>query len=331
MPRAVVERREHRFLPRAEILRFEEIVRIVRVASALGVRKVRITGGEPLLRKDLPALVSMLAELSSSRSREGQAPFELALTSNGAFLAQHASALAQAGLERVTVSLDSLDPKVFSAMSDTDVSVTDVLAGIDAARAAGLTPIKINCVVRRGLSESSIVPLARHFRGTGSVVRFIELMDVGTHNGWSERDVLPAHEVLARIDAVFPLEPVAPTYAGEVATRYRYRDGGGEIGVIASVSAPFCGDCTRARVSADGHLYTCLFSSRGVDLRPALRDERSSADDEALAALFQATWRARDDRYSERRAAQAHRLPLAREPNPEPQPEPKIEMSYIGG
>jgi cyclic pyranopterin phosphate synthase len=305
MPRAVFGA-GHRFLPRAEILDFEEITRTVRAATELGLSKVRLTGGEPLLRAELPVLVRMLASV------EG---LDLALTTNGSLLAGMAGRLAEAGLRRATISLDALDEDVFQRMSDTTLSVRDVLAGIEAARAAGLAPIKINCVVRRGVNDGSLLALARHFRGTGITVRFIEFMDVGSTNGWQSEHVVPAGEIVARIDEVFPVEALAPTYAGEVARRYRYRDGAGEIGVIASVSQPFCGDCTRARLSADGHLYTCLFSGRGVDLRPVLRG--AADDDAALRALLAQTWRARDDRYSELRTHALRR--------------PKVEMSYIGG
>jgi cyclic pyranopterin phosphate synthase len=297
---------QHRFLPRAEILRFEEIARVVRAATELGLNKVRLTGGEPLLRAELPELVRMLAGLPG---------LDLALTTNGSLLAEHAAPLAAAGLRRVTISLDALDRDVFQRMSDAAVPVDAVLAGIDAARAVGLAPIKINCVVRRGVNEGAVLELARRFRGTGIQVRFIEFMDVGMTNRWTGADVVPAREIVARVDAEFPLEPIDAAYPGEVARRYRYRDGAGEIGVIASVSQPFCGDCTRARLSADGHLYTCLFAGRGVDLRPVLR---GAVDREAaLRELLARTWRARDDRYSEIR-----RRGLAR---------PKIEMSYIGG
>jgi cyclic pyranopterin phosphate synthase len=304
MPRALFGK-GHRFLPRAEILTFEEIARVVRVASGLGVRKVRLTGGEPLLRSDLPKLVRMLSDVPGT---------ELALTTNGSLLERLAAPLAEAGLRRITVSLDSLSPDVFRRMADADVDVGDVLRGLEAAERAGLRPIKVNAVVRRGENDGGILELARHFRGTGVIVRFIEYMDVGGTNGWRETDVVPAREIVERIDRELPLEPLEPAYPGEVARRYRYRDGSGEIGVIASVTQPFCGDCTRARLSADGHLYTCLFASRGTDLRPVLR---SGAPDEALTALLGRVWQGRDDRYSEVRFA-AERTP-------------KIEMSYIGG
>lgn len=302
MPREVFGS-AHRFLPRAEILTFEEITRVVAAFRDLGVEKVRLTGGEPLLRRELPVLVRSLAALGEC---------DLALTTNGALLPRYAEGLREAGLRRVTVSLDSLDDAVFRRMSDTDVPVTTVLAGIDAARAAGLSPIKVNAVVQRGVNDAGIVDLARRFRGTGVTVRFIEYMDVGTTNGWQPSDVLPAREILRRIGEVFPLEPV--TGAGGVAERHRYVDGGGEVGVIASVTEPFCGSCTRARLSADGHLYTCLFATRGVDLRPVLR---SGEPDAELRRVIESAWEKRDDRYSEERAE-------GREGS-------RIEMSYIGG
>jgi GTP 3',8-cyclase len=252
MPKEVFGR-DYRFLPREALLTFEEIERLARAFAALGVEKIRITGGEPLVRRDLERLVAMLARIDG---------LDLTLTTNGALLPQKARALADAGLRRITVSLDSLDDGVFRAMNDVDFPVARVLAGIEAAAAAGL-PVKVNVVVKRGLNEDSVVDLARHFRGSGHIVRFIEYMDVGHTNGWRMDDVVPAREIVAAIDREFPLEPVEPAYRGEVARRWRYRDGAGEIGVIASVTQPFCGDCTRARISAEGQLYTCLFAVRG--------------------------------------------------------------------
>jgi len=309
MPKEVFGR-DYRFLPRRELLTFEEIERIAGVFAGLGVHKLRITGGEPLLRRDLEVLVAGLAGLRPS----GLADLDLTLTTNGALLAQKAQALAAAGLSRVTVSLDSLDDEVFRAMNDVDFPVARVLAGIDAAAAAGL-PVKINVVVKRGLNEGSILGIARRFRGTGHVVRFIEFMDVGATNGWRMDDVVPAAEIVRMIDAELPLQPVEPSYRGEVAQRYRYSDGTGEIGVIASVTQPFCGDCTRARLSADGKLYTCLFAIRGHDLRALLR---SGARDEELDAAIRAVWVRRTDRYSELRTEATSHLR-------------KVEMSYIGG
>ncbi|MBM4361466.1 MAG: GTP 3',8-cyclase MoaA [Deltaproteobacteria bacterium] len=305
MPRAAFGP-DHRFLPRAEILSFEEITRVARAARGLGVRKLRLTGGEPLLRRDLPVLVRALAGIGG---------LDLALTTNGVLLAQHAGALAGAGLGRVTVSVDSLDPDTFRRLADADVALADVLAGIDAAERAGLTPLKINCVVRRGENEAGIVELARFFQGRATV-RFIELMDVGTRNGWRPDQVVPAREIVERIDRELPLEELPRDPGGEVARRLRYRDGSGEIGVIASVTEPFCGTCTRARLSADGHLYTCLFATRGTDLRPVLRGPEG-AGDAALEAALGRVWATREDRYSELRGS----IPAGR----------RIEMSYIGG
>ncbi|MDX1997573.1 MAG: GTP 3',8-cyclase MoaA [Thermoanaerobaculia bacterium] len=294
------------FLPRTEMLSFEEIVRVARVFAGLGVQKVRLTGGEPLLRRNLAFLIRELAAIGG---------LDLALTTNGSLLAGAAEELAAAGLGRVTVSLDSLDDAVFARMNDTAVPVAEVLRGIAAADAAGLGPIKINAVVKRGVNDHTVVDLARYFRGTPHRVRFIEYMDVGATNGWCLDDVVPAAEIVERIAAVFPLEPVAPGYRGEVARRWRYLDGAGEIGVISSVSQPFCGDCTRARLSAEGQVYTCLFATRGTDLRGPLRAGASEAE---LTDLLANLWRHRGDRYSELRSAETLGLR-------------KIEMSYIGG
>ena len=308
MPKEVFGR-DYRFMPRRELLSFEEIERVSRVLVGLGVHKLRITGGEPLLRRDLESLVERLAALSSQPGE-----LDVTLTTNGALLAQKADALAAAGLSRITVSLDSLDDEVFRAMNDVDFPVARVLSGIDAAADAGL-PVKINVVVKRGVNDGSVVDIARRFRGTGHAVRFIEFMDVGATNGWRLDDVVPANEIVATIGAEFPLEPVDAAYRGEVAQRYRYRDGGGEIGVIASVTQPFCGDCTRARLSADGKLYTCLFAVRGHDLRAVLR---SGATDVELDNAIRAVWERRADRYSELRTEATSSLR-------------KVEMSYIGG
>jgi GTP 3',8-cyclase len=304
MPKEVFGR-DYRFLPRRELLTFEEIEEVARVFVDLGVHKLRITGGEPLLRRDLEHLIERLARLGD---------VDLTLTTNGALLAQKARALADAGLTRVTVSLDSLDDEVFRAMNDVDFPVARVLAGIDAAADAGL-PVKVNVVVKRGLNEASILDIARRFRGTGHVVRFIEYMDVGATNGWRLDDVVSAAEIVAAIDEQYPLEPVESSYRGEVAQRHRYLDGAGEIGVIASVTQPFCGDCTRARISADGKLYTCLFAVRGHDLRAVLRSQAGSTD---LEDTIRAVWERRTDRYSELRTEQTS--------NPR-----KVEMSFIGG
>jgi cyclic pyranopterin phosphate synthase len=306
MPRTVFGR-DHAFLPRAELLTFEEIARLVEIATRLGVEKVRLTGGEPLVRRELPTLVRMLAAIPGVR--------DLTLTTNGVLLPEHADELKDAGLHRVTVSLDADDDATFMRMNDAGVPVSRVLAGIDAAEAAGLGPIKLNMVVKRGWNEHAILPMARRFRGTGRILRFIEYMDVGHSNGWRLDEVITADEILATISAEFPLEPMAPTKAGEVAERFRYADGAGEIGVIASVSRPFCGDCNRARVSADGQLYTCLFATAGHDLRALLR---GGASDAQIEARLRGIWESRDDRYSEIRSEETVALP-------------KVEMSYIGG
>jgi cyclic pyranopterin phosphate synthase len=306
MPRAVFGP-DHAFLPRAELLGFEEIERVVRLFTRLGVEKVRLTGGEPLVRRDLPELVARLAAIPGVR--------DLTLTTNGVLLPQHARALADAGLHRVTISLDADDDETFERMNDARVPVSAVMAGLDAAEAAGLGPIKLNMVVKRGWNEHAILPMARRFRGTGRILRFIEYMDVGHSNGWRLDEVVSADQILATIGAEFGYEPMPPTHPGEVSERYRYTDGAGEFGVIASVSRPFCGACTRARVSADGQLYTCLFATRGHDLRALLRD---GATDEAILSDLTSVWRARDDRYSELRSEETVDLP-------------KVEMSYIGG
>jgi cyclic pyranopterin phosphate synthase len=303
MPKEVFGR-DYEFLPRAQLLDYEEILRLARAFVANGVSKIRITGGEPLVRRHVERLVAMLAELD----------VDLTLTTNGSLLRQKAQLLADAGLERVTVSLDSLDDATFRAMNDVDAPVEQVLDGIAAASAAGL-PVKVNAVVKRGVNDHGILDMARHFRGTGHVLRFIEYMDVGHTNGWRMDDVVPAAEIVDAISAEFPLEPVEPAYRGEVARRWRYRDGAGEIGVIASVTQPFCGDCTRARLSAEGRLYTCLFAVRGHDLRALVR---SAADDAELESTIAEIWGRRADRYSELRTAETASLP-------------KIEMSYIGG
>ncbi len=303
MPKEVFGR-DYAFLDRRELLSFEEIARVVGVFAALGVRTVRLTGGEPLVRRDVEQLVEQLAAIPD---------LELALTTNGVLLPQKAQALADAGLNRVTVSLDSVDDAQFRALNDVDFPVDRVLEGIDAAAAAGL-PVKVNAVIKRGVNDDGIVALAERFRGTGHVLRFIEYMDVGHTNGWRLDDVVPAEEIVRRIGAAWPLEPVA---AGPDSTssRWRYKDGAGEIGVIASVTQPFCGGCSRARLSAEGSLYTCLFALRGHDLRAPLR---AGATDEELAETLRGIWTRRTDRYSELRTAETASLP-------------KVEMSYIGG
>jgi len=294
------------FLPRKELLSFEELVRLARVFAGLGVRKLRLTGGEPLLRAELPKLISMLAEIAG---------LELALTTNGALLSKHADAIARAGLRRVTVSVDSLDDAVFRSVNDVDFPVAQVLEGIKAARAAGLRPIKVNAVVRRGVNDSGIEDLVRYFRGTPHILRFIEYMDVGATNGWRMDEVMSGEEILARIARVAPIEPVGPTHPGEVAERWRYLDGQGEVGVITSVTRPFCAECSRVRLSANGKLYTCLFASTGTDLRAMLREGGTDADvTDALSRI----WRSREDNYSERRTARTEDVS-------------RIEMSFIGG
>lgn len=304
MPKTVFGR-DYPFLPRAELLTFEEIERIATAAVALGVEKIRLTGGEPLLRRDLERLIEKLARL----------PVELTLTTNGALLKEKATRLKQAGLHRVTVSLDGLDEAAFRRMSDADCSVSAVLDGIEAAAAAGLAPVKINCVVKRGCNEDQILTLARRFRQSGHILRFIEYMDAGSTNGWRMDEVLPSREVIDIVGREFPLEIIDANYLGEVAERWRYVDGAGEIGVIASVTQAFCADCTRLRLSTDGKLYTCLFAQQGHDLRTAVRQ---GADGAEIAGMISAIWRGRDDRYSESRQAV---VPVGR----------KIEMSYIGG
>jgi GTP 3',8-cyclase len=310
MPREVYGR-DFAFLPHDQVLSFEEITRLARLFAAEGVEKLRITGGEPLVRRDLPDLVAMLAEL---RRRDGR-PIELTLTTNGSALRALAPALRAAGLGRVTVSLDSLDETTFRTMNGVDFPVARVLDGIDAAREAGFGPIKVNMVVRRGINEASIVPMARWARAEGHVLRFIEYMDVGHSNGWRLDEVVPAADVVARIAADMPLEPLPPNYPGEVADRWRYADGDGEVGVIASVTAPFCGACTRARISADGQLYTCLFAVKGTDLRALVR---SSVSDVELGAAIRAVWAVRADRYSELRSEATADLP-------------RVEMFAMGG
>jgi GTP 3',8-cyclase len=299
------------FLPRAEILTFEEIERLARAFVVLGAEKLRITGGEPLVRRDLPALIAMLAALR--RPDGGQ--LDLTLTTNGSVLRRLAGSLRDAGLRRVTVSLDSLDDATFAAMNGVDFPVAKVLDGIDAAQEAGLGPVKVNMVVRRGMNESSLLPMARWARDAGVILRFIEYMDVGHTNGWRLDDVVSAREIVEAIDAEMPLEALPARYRGEVAGRWAYRDGGGEVGVIASVSQPFCGDCTRARISAEGKLYTCLFSAAGHDLRAIVRGD--ATDDELRAAIGR-VWRVRDDRYSDLRTEATADLP-------------RIEMFAMGG
>lgn len=310
MPKEVFTK-DYPYLPQAALLSFEEITRLARLFLAHGTEKIRLTGGEPLLRKNLETLIASLAQL---RTPSGRAP-DLTLTTNASILARKASALADAGLTRVTVSLDALDDDMFRRMNDADFPVSDVLRGIDAAANAGLGPIKVNMVVKKGVNDDQIVPMARYFRNSGHILRFIEYMDVGASNGWKMDEVLPSAEVLARINEHWPLESLQPHYSGEVAQRWRYADGGGEVGVISSVTQAFCGTCTRARLSTEGKLYLCLFAQQGHDLRGLLR---GGASDLEIASAIGLIWHQRNDNYSEQRAAGAVR-------------EQKIEMSYIGG
>lgn len=305
MPREVFDD-NYAFLPRRELLSFEEILRVAKLFVARGVKKIRITGGEPLLRKNVERLIEMLARLDG---------VEVTLTTNGVLLPKLARSLKDAGLHRVTVSLDALDDALFRRMNDADYPVGKVLEGIAAAQAVGLGPIKVNMVVKRGTNDGDIEPMAAHFRHSGHILRFIEFMDVGASNGWKMDEVLPSQDVIARIDRQFPLEPVDPNYTGEVAERWRYKDGAGEIGVISSVTQAFCSTCTRIRLSTEGKLYTCLFAQTGHDLRSLLR---AGADDTALDAAIAHVWQGREDRYSEIRSAETAALR-------------KIEMSYIGG
>ncbi|MCE7482046.1 GTP 3',8-cyclase MoaA [Microbacterium profundi] len=314
MPRAVFGR-DYAFLDRDELLSFEEIERIARVAAAHGVRKLRLTGGEPLLRRGIEELISRLAAL---RTPDGE-KLEIALTTNGSALTVKAQALKDAGLGRLTVSIDSLDDELFQRMNDVRFPVSRVLDGLDAAHAVGLGPIKLNMVVKRGLNDGEIEAMAAHFKGTPYTLRFIEYMDVGTSNGWSLDEVVPSAEIVERISAQHPLEPVGATVTGETAQRWRYTDGSGEIGVISSVTNTFCGTCNRARISTEGKLFTCLFATEGHDLRALLRD---GADDEQLAAAMASIWGARDDRYSEIRSSLTPELRASRQ---------RVEMSYIGG
>ena len=304
MPREVFDA-GHEFLPQSAILSFEEIARLARIFVGLGVKKIRLTGGEPLIRKQLHRLVAMLDEL----------PIEITLTTNGSLLARQASALRQAGLDRVTVSLDSLDESTFQAMNDADFPVAKVIEGIETAAAAGLAPVKINMVVKRGTNDGDIVAMASRWRGTGHIVRFIEFMDVGSSNGWRMDDVVASAEVVRRISQRWPLEPVDANYAGEVAERWRYVDGGGEIGVISSVTQAFCATCNRMRLSTEGSLYTCLFANAGHDLKSLLR---GGASDEEIRNEIAAVWQGRTDRYSEIRTEETAK-------------QRKVEMSYIGG
>lgn len=318
MPKDIFDK-DYLFLPQTSLLNFEEITRIARIFVAHGVTKLRLTGGEPLLRKNIEKLITMLRGISTPDGRE----LDITLTTNGSLLARKAQSLRDAGLTRVTVSLDSLNDATFKQMNDVDFSVSDVLDGIAAAHDAGLGPIKINMVVKAGLNDQEIVPMARHFQNTPHILRFIEYMDVGASNGWKLDDVIPSAEVAQRInDAGMTLRPVDPNYNGETAKRWRYADGGGEIGLISSVTQAFCHDCSRARLSTEGKLYTCLFATEGHDLRALLRDPLGTHPDLAISSVVAQLWRARSDRYSEQRSQNTLELSA---------PKKKIEMSYIGG
>jgi cyclic pyranopterin phosphate synthase len=310
MPKQVFGK-DFSFMPHTDMLTHEEIARVARIFVGHGVEKIRLTGGEPLLRKNIERLIELLSAIKTPDGRD----LDLTLTTNGSILARKAQSLRNAGLQRITVSLDSIDDRVFRFMNDVDFPVADVLSGIEAAHAAGFAPIKINVVVKKGINEHQILPIARHFRNTPIIPRFIEYMDVGSSNGWRMDEVVPSSEVVRMIDAEMPLEEIERNYVGETAARWRYKDGGGEIGVIASVTQAFCRDCNRARLSTDGKLYTCLFATGGHDLRSLIR--RGNTDEEIANALAH-MWRARDDRYSELRGAHA-------------QDDRKVEMSYIGG
>lgn len=314
MPKEVFGK-DYPYLPHGDLLSFEEITRVARIFIAHGVEKIRLTGGEPLLRKNLEHLVAMLRALPTVSGR----PLDLTLTTNGSILARKAQALKDAGLDRVTVSLDALDDAVFKRMNDVDFAVADVLAGIEAAHAVGLGPIKVNMVVKRGSNDDQIVPMARHFKGSPVILRFIEYMDVGASNGWNMDEVVPSSEVVERISAELPLVPLAANYTGETAARWRYADGGGEVGVISSVTGAFCKDCSRMRLSTEGKLYTCLFATRGHDLRALLR---AGHDDLAISGAVARLWRGRDDRYSETRTINTDGLQRGAR---------RVEMSYIGG
>jgi cyclic pyranopterin phosphate synthase len=317
MPKEVFDK-DYAYLPHSSLLSFEEITRVAKLFIAHGVEKIRLTGGEPLLRKNLEGLVAQLRQLPTPSGR----PLDLTLTTNGSLLARKARALKDAGLDRVTVSLDAIDDDVFRRMNDVDFSVSDVLKGLDAAHAAGLGPIKVNMVVKGGTNDDQILPMARHFKGSPFILRFIEYMDVGGSNGWNMDEVVPSSEVVRRISAEMPLAAINPNYSGETASRWKYLDGGGEVGMISSVTQAFCQDCSRIRLSTEGKLYTCLFATRGHDLRGLLR---AGGNDAELSSAIARLWRQRADRYSETRtvntAGLSNRLEGAR----------KIEMSYIGG
>ncbi len=311
MPKSVFNN-DYQYLPQSDLLSFEEIERLVKVFVQHGVEKIRLTGGEPLLRKHLERLIERLAAISIVNG----SPLDLTLTTNASLLAKKATLLKAAGLKRVTVSLDGLSEEVFQSMNDVDFPVADVLRGIDAAAAAGLGPIKINMVVKRGVNDQEVLAMAKHFRGSGHILRFIEFMDVGNSNGWAMDAVVPSAELVSLISAEHELEVISANYTGEVAERWRYKDGQGEVGFISSVTQPFCGDCSRARLSTDGKLYTCLFANSGHDFRSLLR-QPEGVSDQALSNAVANIWQNRNDRYSEVRSAVSKTA--------------KVEMSYIGG
>jgi len=314
MPKEVFDK-DYQFLPQTSLLSFEEITRITKIFIAHGVEKIRLTGGEPLLRKNIEKLIEMLASLTTLDGK----PLDLTMTTNGSLLAKKAQSLKDAGLKRVTVSLDSLDEATFQRMNDVDFPVADVLHGIDVAHSVGLHNIKVNMVVKGGVNDQEIVPMARHFKGTPAILRFIEYMDVGASNGWKMDEVIPSADVVRRISEVMPLDAIDANYTGETAARWRYRDGGGEIGVISSVTQAFCSDCNRARLSTEGKLFTCLFATSGHDLRALMRGDYSDAH---IIAAIGHLWGQREDRYSELRTISTEGLS---------RPERKVEMSYIGG
>jgi cyclic pyranopterin phosphate synthase len=314
MPKEVFDK-NYPYLSHQELLSFEEITRLSSIFASLGVEKIRLTGGEPLLRKNLEVLIGMLAQLRTPDDN----PLDLTLTTNGSILRKKAAALKAAGLQRLTVSLDGLDDAIFKKMNDVDFPVADVLDGILAAHEAGFENIKVNMVVKKGTNDHEIVSMAKHFKGTGVILRFIEFMDVGSSNGWNMAEVLPSKEVIARINEVFPLEPIEANYSGEVAQRWRYLDGSGEIGVISSVTQTFCHECTRARISTDGQMYQCLFANQGYDFKTMLRSGRSDLE---IANAVMNTWAGRDDHYSEIRGSNTANLSTGNR---------KVEMSYIGG
>lgn len=313
MPKEIFDK-DYPYLSHNELLSFEEITRLTTIFASLGVEKIRLTGGEPLLRKNLELLIEMLAKIRTTANQ----PLDLTLTTNGSILRKKAAALKAAGLHRLTISLDGLNDDIFKKMNDVDFPVTDVLDGIAAAQEVGFTNLKVNMVVKKGTNDQEIIAMAKHFKGSGVTLRFIEFMDVGSSNGWDMSQVLPSQEVANRINAIFPIEPIEANYPGEVAQRWRYLDGSGEIGFISSVTQTFCHECTRARISTDGQLYLCLFANEGFDFKTLLRSDRSDLE---IANAIMSTWSGRNDHYSEIRGSNTAGSNSAR----------KVEMSYIGG